>query len=163
YGRLGALSLNQTNPSADGRLGGLIFEATCNCHFAQNYPYAIGPRLGMAYTLNSKTVIRGGIGLAYNSTGTAASGSASATATTGAPQAGFDSFKLRDGMPGSVNPQWPVFAPNANHVLGTVIAPPTIVDQNAGRPDRTIQWNIGVQREIARDLVVEAAYVANRN
>jgi hypothetical protein len=36
------------------------------------------------------------------------------------------------------------------------------VDQNAGRPARQIQWSIGLQRQIFRDLVVEGSYVANR-
>jgi hypothetical protein len=37
-----------------------------------------------------------------------------------------------------------------------------VVDQNYGRPSRLWQWNVGLQREISRDLVVEASYVANR-
>jgi hypothetical protein len=37
-----------------------------------------------------------------------------------------------------------------------------VVDQNAGRPGRQYQWSIGLQREINRNLVVEASYVANR-
>ena len=48
------------NPSAGGHLGGQVFEATCNCTVAHNYPYALGPRLGAAYQINSKTVINGG-------------------------------------------------------------------------------------------------------
>jgi hypothetical protein len=37
------------------------------------------------------------------------------------------------------------------------------VDPNAGRPDRTFQWNLSLQRELSRDLVVEVSYVGNRN
>jgi hypothetical protein len=40
--------------------------------------------------------------------------------------------------------------------------PTSAVDQNAGRPGRQYQWSFGLQREIMRDLVVEAGYVANR-
>ena len=36
------------------------------------------------------------------------------------------------------------------------------LDQNAGRPPRQYQWSIGIQREVSRDLVIEASYVANR-
>src|SRR5207249_6268831 len=36
------------------------------------------------------------------------------------------------------------------------------MDRNAGRPARQYQWSIGFQREIMRDMVVEASYVANR-
>ena len=37
-----------------------------------------------------------------------------------------------------------------------------MVDQNAGRPARQIQWSAGFQREIIKDLLVDVAYVGNR-
>jgi hypothetical protein len=40
-------------------------------------------------------------------------------------------------------------------------APAFWIDQNAGRPPRQLQWSIGVQRELSRDLVVEATFVGN--
>ncbi len=163
YGRLGALSLSTPNTSAGGHPGGAIYEATCNCNFARNYPYGIGPRVGLAYTLNSKTVLRGGIGLAYNSTGTAAGGSVINSATTATPAAGFDTFRLKDGIPSSLQPEWPVFLSGTGLPVGQVGTSPQFIDPNAGRPDRTIQWNLSVQRELTRDLVVEASYVGNRN
>src|SRR5882724_7391256 len=36
-----------------------------------------------------------------------------------------------------------------------------VVDQNAGRPAKQVQWSIGLQREIFKDLLIEAAYVGN--
>ncbi len=36
------------------------------------------------------------------------------------------------------------------------------MDPNSGRPARQYQWSIGLQREISKDLVVEASYVGNR-
>ncbi len=39
---------------------------------------------------------------------------------------------------------------------------PALLDRNAGRPARLTQWSIGLQREVTRNLVVEASYVANR-
>jgi hypothetical protein len=161
YGRLGALSLSVPNSSASGRPGGLIYEATCNCHFAQNYPYAIGPRLGIAYTLNPKTVIRGGIGLAYGST-PVVSGVAVNSATTNSVSPGNVAFYLKDGIPSYVQPVWPNYSTGLGLPVGSTGLAPTLIDPNAGRPDRTIQWNLSLQREITRDLVVEAAYVANR-
>jgi hypothetical protein len=44
---------------------------------------------------------------------------------------------------------------------GTLTGPPYVIDQNSGRPSRAWQWSFGVQRAIARDLVVEAAWVGN--
>ena len=64
YGRSSSLGLIP-NAAAGGRLGAPVFEATCNCQFVSNYPYAIGPRLGVAYQINDKTVFRGGWGIAY--------------------------------------------------------------------------------------------------
>ncbi|MEI9814217.1 MAG: carboxypeptidase regulatory-like domain-containing protein [Acidobacteriota bacterium] len=164
YGRLGALSLTVPNTSASGHPGGTIYEATCNCHFAQNYPYAIGPRLGLAYTLNPKTVIRGGIGLAYGST-PIVGGVAQNTASTPSVQPYDEAFKLRDGIPTSVNPIWPNYDPGFPVPVGGVASAtntPTLIDPNAGRPDRTVQWNISLQREVTKDLVVEVSYVGNR-
>ena len=37
-----------------------------------------------------------------------------------------------------------------------------LIDPNAGRPARTYQWDVSIQRELSRNIVVEAAYVANR-
>jgi len=37
--------------------------------YNQNYPFAFGPRLGVAYQINSKTVFRAGAGIAYASSG----------------------------------------------------------------------------------------------
>ena len=51
---------------AGGRNGAVVYEATCNCSFSHNYPYACGPRLGAAYQIDSKTVLRGGAGIQYD-------------------------------------------------------------------------------------------------
>jgi hypothetical protein len=149
------------NNSAGGHAGGQIFEATCQCNFASNYPYAVGPRVGFAYQINTKTVLRGGIGVVYNSTGFVG-GAASNTAASNTPGFGQWLGQLKDGMPSTVAPRWPVYEANVGQAAGSVVAAPTYLDPNAGRPARQYQWSIGLQREITRDLVVEATYVANR-
>jgi hypothetical protein len=57
------------NPSAGGLLGGFVYEGNgpgrCDCSFTHEYPYAVGPRLGFAYHLTPKTVVRGGWGVVY--------------------------------------------------------------------------------------------------
>jgi hypothetical protein len=40
----------------------------CNCSFTDIYPYAVGPRLGVAYQLARGTVLRAGWGLVYGTT-----------------------------------------------------------------------------------------------
>jgi hypothetical protein len=161
YGRYSSFGSLIPNPSAEGRLGARQYEATCRCRFADNYPYALGPRLGVAYQMDNKTVFRAGLGIVYNATGTI-SGQAAASAAAGSPGFGLIVGELRNGKPPGVQAEWPVFHPALGHVPGTVTAPPVYLDPNAGRPARLVQYNATVQREIHRDLTVEAAYVGNR-
>ena len=134
-------------------------EATCNCNFAKNYPWAFGPRLGFAYTYDNKTVIRGGFAIAYGFTPfIAATNSVINNLSTPTLQNGFDDFRLSGGIPSRYTPQWPNFNPGFGFVGGTVnTLIGGLIDPNAGRPDRTYQWNLAVQRELNRNLVVEAA------
>jgi len=161
YGRNGNFNQNIPNASAGGHPGGYIYEATCNCNFAKSYPYAIGPRFGFAYQLDSKTVLRGGIGVVYAATEIAA-GSSVNSASAGTPGFGQTVGSFQNGIPGTVQPQWPNFVSNAGQSDGAVVAAPQYLDPSAGRPARQVQWSIGVQRQVARNFVVEASYVANR-
>jgi hypothetical protein len=74
-------------------------------------------------------------------------------------------MKLDAGVPAGYVLPWPNFSagsyPNPNFPAN-VNGPTSVVDQNAGRPARQIQWSIGLQREISRNTVVEASYVGNR-
>ncbi len=164
FGRYGDFSSTVPNPSASGRNGAIIYEANCNCNFAHNYPYAIGPRLGAAYQIDSKTVLRGGIGLVYGSLdGSFATGYSSNSASASAPAFGQIVGQLQNGIPSSVQASWPTLNnPAAGQAPGAVVGAPTLIDPNTGRPMRLLQWNVNVQREIGRNLVVDAGYVGNR-
>ena len=93
YGRSSSLGLTTPDPAAGGRLGAPIFEATCNCTFVNNYPYAIGPRVGIAYQINDKTVIRGGWGVAYGFS--ADTGGQSSAAVSNNTATGINGFVQR--------------------------------------------------------------------
>ena len=58
YGRIPTFSPTTPDPSAGNRPGAAIYESNCNCSFAKNYPWAFGPRLGVAYQISSKWVLR---------------------------------------------------------------------------------------------------------
>jgi hypothetical protein len=163
YGRAPAFSPTVVNATAGGHPGGTIFEATCNCRFARNYPHAWGPRLGIAYQIDSKTVFRTGVGLSYSmspghlgQTGTGVG----RTQTVTSPTFGDPAMILSQGIP--IRPVWPDMRPNLFPAPGTVSGAPPVVDQNFGRPARMLQYSASLQREISRDLVVEASYVGNR-
>jgi hypothetical protein len=167
YGRMPTASLAVANPTAGGHPGGILYEATCNCKFAKNYPLAFGPRVGVAYQITPKTVFRAGIGVTYDGTATATTGTGSAGASNAFsnPVFGDAAMQLQAGVPSSLLNPWPNLTagsyPNPKFP-SSQNGPTSIVDQNAGRPARQIQWSIGLQREIARNTFVEASYVGNR-
>ncbi len=167
YGRTPNFDPTAPNPSAGGHLGAVQYEATCHCSFAHNYPFGFGPRLGVAYQLAPKTVLRAGFGVVYTGTPqyNLSGGAASASNPIG-PNAtpGLPIMNLAGGVPLTLSQiAWPNFNPGyypINVAVGG--GPPYVIDQNAGRPGRMFQWSIGLQREIFQNLVVETAYVANR-
>jgi hypothetical protein len=169
-GRTTTFSPTTLNPSAGNVQGGFVFEATCHCSFAKNYPYAIGPRLGGAYQIAGRTVLRGGWGLAYDETGTNNLGiSAAGTATSNTVSSavpGSAVMYLQNGIPSQFIPSWPVYNPGLFPTTASGGQPLPqgigLLDPNAGRPARQNQWSIGIQHQILQDLTVEAAYVGNR-
>jgi hypothetical protein len=163
YGRIGSVGLAIPDPASNNRLGATQFEATCGCNFANNYKYGIGPRVGLAYQVNSKTVLRAGVGVVYNATASPTLSASNSAATSTLPaNSGQITGLFKDGMPASVQPAWPNFTPNVGRSTGSVVAMPQLTDPNAGRPARLLQFSVGLQREVNRNLVVEASYVANR-
>ena len=167
YGRMPSASLTVANPTVGGHPGGVVYESTCNCKFAKNYPFALGPRVGVAYQITPKTVFRGGIAVAYDGTATANTGTGSASANNAfqAPGFGDAAMQLQTGVPSGYVLPWPNFNagayPNPNFPAN-LNGPTSIVDQNAGRPARQIQWSVGLQRAITNNTMVDVSYVGNR-
>jgi len=153
------------NPVASGRPGAIIGEGygggRCNCAFSKNYPLAFGPRVGLAYQITSKTVLRAGAGVSYfktddNNLGfSAGSEYIYATASYGDP-----AYVTGNGLPYKIT--FPNFDPGQYLFPGVLGSAPQEQDQNAGRPARQMQWSVGIQREIVPNLLVEATYVGNR-
>ena len=165
YGRMPTLAAGVANPTVDGYPGATIYEATCNCKFAKNYPWAFGPRVGMAYQITPKTVFRAGIGVTYDGTATAATGTGSAGVSNAFtnPVFGDAAMQLQTGVPPANLVGWPNLSPGvypSSKIPGS--GPTSVVDQNAGRPARQVQWSVGLQREVTRNTFVEASYVGNR-
>jgi hypothetical protein len=169
YGRLGQLDETLANGNAGGHPGATDYASTCGCTFYQPiYPYAIGPRLGVAYQIDPKTVLRGGWGVVYaeifGTAGALVSTNGTYPVTANSPSyipAAYQFVNIE--VPGSIaTPVFPVTDPNRYPTLGTVSGAPVNPDPNQNRPPRTDQFSMGVQREITRNFTMEAAYVGNR-
>jgi hypothetical protein len=160
YGRSATLGLIP-NPAAGNRLGAPIFEATCGCSFGSAYPDAFAPRLGAAYQLTPKTVLRAGWGFAYSFAPDVGASSANQIDNTPNGPNAFISISAPNALP---QPVWPNLSPGQTPLPGQTVGFSgfTSLDRNIARPPRQNQWSIGIQREITRNTVVEASYVANR-
>jgi hypothetical protein len=163
YNRLGKFDPTIPNANAGGRPGATTYGNTCNCDFYPHaYPYAIGPRIGFAYQLNSKTVIRGGWGVVYQYTADGVSGATVSTNATNTATTGINSFVNTQSSKFIQPAVWPVTNPSVFPNIGTTTGAPSAPDANFFRPPRQNQWSIGLQRSITPNLLVEASYVANR-
>jgi hypothetical protein len=176
YGRMPNTVFNVTNP-VTGTPGATLFEGSgggrCNCAFSHNYPFAFGPRVGVAYQVLPKTVIRGGVGIQYNQAPNNAFLSYNDTVfyAVSGPSYGLPFMTLGPNpyAPGNPygNPQlkYPNFDQGIFPVpTGGLLPPdsPFINIDRSSRPARILTWSIGVQREITPNIVAEATYVGNR-
>ncbi len=175
YGRMQNADFTAPNTLIGGRLGTVEYQATCHCNYANAYPFAIGPHLGVAYQITPKTVFRAGGAISYAAESDQAGLNSSAGDFYTIPAAayGASSGLLKYGDPlGPGNPygnpvvHWPNFNPQYPVPAAPGVIPPSSpfvsIAPNTGRLPRIFQWSIGFQREITKDLVVDAAYVGNR-
>jgi hypothetical protein len=112
-------------------------------------------------------VFRAGFGIVYASSGAnngAATTLGASSNTVPAPSFGLAVTTLSAGIPRSLDPApWPNYNPGLYNIVPTPVPYGAAwLDPNAGRPPRQYQWSIGVQREVIRDLAVEAESVGNR-
>ncbi len=179
HGRMQNADFTAPNPTLGGRLGTVEYGQTCHCTFAQAYPYSIGPHAGVAWQITPKTVFRAGGAINYAAGADQAGLNVSVPDFLGvsAPGYGLPAAILRAGdpyAPGNVygnpvltfqtfyNPNTPQYPPATASGLVPPSSPFISIAPNTARLPRIFQWSIGFQREIARNMVIEAAYVGNR-
>jgi hypothetical protein len=172
YNRLTQFGENVVNANAGNHLGGTLYcnAPGVNC-YQKIYPYAFGPRIGAAYQLNPKTVLRVGWALVYQFVAAAAGGTTGVSGTN-AP-AGINSFVNIEGAGAVPTPTWPltlnstycgVNCVNPSSVypnFGTTTGSPQLSDSNQNRPPRVNQYSFGIQREVTRDFIIDASFVGN--
>ncbi len=164
--KMSSFQPNLANPGAGGRLGALAFAGQSGLpgkFFTGNWKKGFGPRLGLSYQLNSKTVIRASTGVYY--------ANATQQGQTTPFTAGFTtspSFSSPDGYT-------PLYYLNSGTFPQSFARPPltdpsflngqaiSYMPSNATRLPQTINYTLSVQRQVGRDLSVEAVYLGSRS
>jgi hypothetical protein len=173
YNRETQFSPTVVNPTAGGLLGGAEYEGygtgRCNCSFENFYPWMIQPRLGLNYQLTPKTVLHAGTGIysgqqlfmneiVYSNQGFGFNQVTINSAGNDLPAGQFSNGVPYTAAALTATNFDPGFWPN----VGQLNSPPNFTVPRAGKPARFVQSTIGIEREIAKNLSVEIAFIDNQ-
>jgi hypothetical protein len=180
WDRQSEIGLTTPNPNAGNLPGGFIFagygQGRCNCEFTKTYNFAFQPRVAIAYRLAPKMVLRagwgvfysGGVSWAYLNGGYSLNGLGLNSIQASAPSFGLVSSQFSQGI--VYNPAQ-LTALNLNPGVNTTPGQLNTFSSvwgglynspSAGRPARINQWNVALQREITKNMSIQAAYVGDR-
>jgi len=150
--------------------GALVFGTTCNCNtrFADTYFKDIAPRIGFAFApaqYQGKLSIRGGFATLYGPLVYSDFGGAELTGYTNPINQnsnGFDAnFSIDNGLapyPLGANLD-PGFYDNGNSAAPRNFS--NYIEPGFGRPAQINQWNLQVQQEVAKDLILTIGYIGS--
>jgi hypothetical protein len=179
YDRWSFLDPNLPNPAVGGYPGAIVFAGdglnSCQCRTPiKTYHGAVGPRVGLAYSMTERLVVRTAYGINYSRRGAVGgrAGARNGTGTLGLsanasfPSAnGFDpAYNWNNGVPSYPAPPFLDPTLNAGFVAGrgtggsVTFGDPDI----GGRPPRYQNWNAGVQYALAPTITVGASYAGSR-
>jgi len=164
------LDPTRTNPEAGNLPGALVFAGSKwgdasygKAYYEQLYHKAFGPRIGFAYGVNNKTVVRGGFGVFMMQNfypgwdgGIATDGFNETVAFSSSLGGMQPSFLLQNGVPQTF--QKPPFL--SESFLNGQNAP-RYRPLDANQVPRAYQWNLTVERQLTDNLHVTGAYIGN--
>jgi hypothetical protein len=165
FDRISMVDPTLPNPAAGNILGAYTYFGTGPGRNGRTRPQniyrgAFGPRVGVAYEVNNKTVVRTGYGIYYepNKEDSYADeddlgffNTESLTYGLGTP------FQIDNGVPITLPPSGPLTPSGQNGSGGVLLVP-----ANSGRPGNIQNWNFDVQRQISANLLVDVAYVGSK-
>ena len=165
FDRFSAVDPTLANPGAGNILGAYTYYGTGPGRNGQTRPQntytkAFGPRLGFAYSINDKTVLRGGYGIFYeplkegsfaDQDGLSFFSKETITSANLAP------YQIDSGMPHYLPASGPYTPDGQNGNSGVILVP-----ANSGRAADIQSWNLDVQRQITQNLLVSVAYVGQK-
>jgi hypothetical protein len=155
-------SATTPNPGAGGILGAVLFAGSGpgrvgSRTLANGYWKAFGPRLGFAYSADSKTVFRGSYALSYGAV-TTVSGSTHTMGFTltqsfnNGSGGVFPAFPLDQGLPSWQAP------PFINPSVTNGSSPSWFQNGEVTRPPEFHNFNFSIQRQLGSSMVAEVAY-----
>ncbi len=170
HGTKSWVDMSTPNPGAPGELGALLFGTSAPLRSGvYTHFHAFAPRIGLAYSLNDKTVIRAAFGV-YFAQGNAdrASGGAYVQGYNLTPSIGTTAAHV----PAE---QWdgncPAFAPGCLNAFPTTLPALTPTAENGGNaynseksdgdPPYAENFQLSVQRQLPGQITLTAAYIGN--
>jgi hypothetical protein len=158
YDRVSNFDPTVSNPGANGYPGALVFGGNCSGCLGHGidintWAHGFAPRFGLAYALNSKTVIRASTGIYYsvNRVGPGTSGY-SIVAAFSSPDGYSPAFNWEGGFPNFPRP--PIIDPSLLNYQGVGYLSP-----GATRLPQAHTWTFSVQRQLAASLALEVNYI----
>ena len=164
HDRLSWLNETLPNPGAGNLPGAYDFAGSgpnrCNCSNPENtFTHSFGPRLGFAYQLDPKTVVRAGYGIYYDALKISGFADADSfgffggyTAPYGGnPYVSINQISHINGYQGKFPPFIDPTAYNGQS--------PNVIQTDTAFPGKTMNWTFDVQRQLGSDLMLDVAYV----
>ncbi|MGA2572039.1 MAG: TonB-dependent receptor [Terracidiphilus sp.] len=169
-----------TNPGAGNLPGALAFAGSGTGKYGKPFQDTFhggwAPRLGLAYQINQKTMVRASSGIYYANSGnvvpfldTGASGY-SATPSFQSGDGGFTPLYYWNQVAGTTYPTGTTFTFPQNFQKPPAINPSFLngqninyIPRNGDRLPQTVNWVLDIEREVAHNLALDVMYIGSHS